>query len=133
MQAAKAAKSRCSALSVQVFSDRDIDAKRQKIEAALSEADVFFGSLLFDYDQVGITKALNASNLLIECCPSTCLMRLFSLTKNQLKESTERPEDDIALSISVEALMQIVHCILSPSKLNLLAAWASNVGVNCIY
>lgn len=52
-QAAKAAKTRCPALSVQIFSDRDIEAQRQKIEAALSEADVFFGSLLFDYDQVG--------------------------------------------------------------------------------
>ena len=52
MQAAKAAQEKCSALSVKVFSDRDIDARRAEIESALSEADVFFGSLLFDYDQV---------------------------------------------------------------------------------
>ena len=35
-----------------VFSDRDIDGRREELEAALEGADVFFGSLLFDYDQV---------------------------------------------------------------------------------
>ena len=35
-----------------VFSDRDIENKRGEVEAALDGADVFFGSLLFDYDQV---------------------------------------------------------------------------------
>jgi magnesium chelatase subunit H len=40
------------ALCLQVFSDRDIDTRRSDIEAALATADVFFGSLLFDYDQV---------------------------------------------------------------------------------
>ena len=37
---------------MKVFSDRDIATRRTEIEAALKEADVFFGSLLFDYDQV---------------------------------------------------------------------------------
>ena len=37
---------------LQVFSDRDLEPKRSQIEAALESADVFFGSLLFDYDQV---------------------------------------------------------------------------------
>ena len=41
-------------MRVQVFSDRDITTQRAKIEGALAEADVFFGSLLFDYDQVSI-------------------------------------------------------------------------------
>ena len=35
-----------------MFSDRDIVSQRPKVEAALAGADVFFGSLLFDYDQV---------------------------------------------------------------------------------
>lgn len=35
-----------------VFSDRDIEGRREELEAALDGADVFFGSLLFDYDQV---------------------------------------------------------------------------------
>ena len=35
-----------------MFSDRNISAKRAEVEAALQSADVFFGSLLFDYDQV---------------------------------------------------------------------------------
>jgi hypothetical protein len=36
----------------QVFNDRDLGPKRDAIERALQAADVFFGSLLFDYDQV---------------------------------------------------------------------------------
>ena len=37
---------------MRVFSDRDIISRGQEVEAALQGADVFFGSLLFDYDQV---------------------------------------------------------------------------------
>lgn len=37
---------------MQVFSDRDLEPRRSQVEAALGSADVFFGSLLFDYDQV---------------------------------------------------------------------------------
>ena len=51
-QAAFAATSRCQDLDVRVFSDRDITSKRRSVETALDGADVFFGSLLFDYDQV---------------------------------------------------------------------------------
>lgn len=39
-------------LYAQVFSDRDIVTRKAELESALSTADVFFGSLLFDYDQV---------------------------------------------------------------------------------
>ena len=56
-QAAQIAKEKCETLDVQVFSDRDIDSKRDRIQAALESADVFFGSLLFDYDQVRVTAA----------------------------------------------------------------------------
>jgi len=51
-QAAQQAQDRCSALDIQVFSDRDITATPDQVAAALDGADVFFGSLLFDYDQV---------------------------------------------------------------------------------
>ncbi|NMG10031.1 magnesium chelatase subunit H [Brasilonema sp. UFV-L1] len=51
-KAAFLATSRVSELDVCVFSDRDITTKRTEIEAALQNADVFFGSLVFDYDQV---------------------------------------------------------------------------------
>ena len=37
---------------MQVFSDRDATMHREKVQAALDTADVFFGSLLFDFDQV---------------------------------------------------------------------------------
>ncbi|MBD2386885.1 magnesium chelatase subunit H [Cylindrospermum sp. FACHB-282] len=51
-KAAFVAKSRCPELDIRVFSDRDITTKGIEVEAALDHADVFFGSLLFDYDQV---------------------------------------------------------------------------------
>ena len=53
MQAARRVKRECPGINVQVFSDRDISDKKDEMEAALQGADVFFGSLLFDYDQVG--------------------------------------------------------------------------------
>ncbi|MEH2455118.1 magnesium chelatase subunit H [Nostoc sp.] len=51
-KAAFLANSRCPELDIRVFSDRDLTSIRTEVEAALHEADVFFGSLLFDYDQV---------------------------------------------------------------------------------
>ncbi|ARV61047.1 magnesium chelatase subunit H [Nostocales cyanobacterium HT-58-2] len=51
-KAAFLATSRVSELDIRVFSDRDINSKPTEVEAALKDADVFFGSLLFDYDQV---------------------------------------------------------------------------------
>lgn len=52
MQVAKELQAKLPNVHLQVFSDRDLEPKRSQIEAALQEADVFFGSLLFDYDQV---------------------------------------------------------------------------------
>lgn len=40
------------AIQLQVFSDRDITTRRDVVAKALEGADVFFGSLLFDFDQV---------------------------------------------------------------------------------
>ncbi len=51
-KAAFLANSRCPELDIRVFSDRDLTTKRTEVEAGLHDADVFFGSLLFDYDQV---------------------------------------------------------------------------------
>lgn len=51
-QAAELAQSRCPELNVQVFSDRDLATKGDAIATALTGADVFFASLIFDYDQV---------------------------------------------------------------------------------
>ncbi|QLE39122.1 magnesium chelatase subunit H [Nostoc sp. C052] len=51
-KAAFLANSRCPELDIRVFSDRDLTSQRAEVEAALHGADVFFGSLLFDYDQV---------------------------------------------------------------------------------
>ena len=43
---------RCEGLEVVFFSDRDITTSPDVVETALQSADVFFGSLIFDYDQV---------------------------------------------------------------------------------
>jgi magnesium chelatase subunit H len=51
-QAAKIASSRCAGLEVIVFSDRSISTEPDTVAAALESADVFFASLVFDYDQV---------------------------------------------------------------------------------
>lgn len=50
--AAKLAQERCPELEISVFSDRDLAAKPEAVEAALKDAQVFFASLIFDYDQV---------------------------------------------------------------------------------
>lgn len=44
----------CPSIRVVVFTDRDVMTQPAMVAAALEEADVFFGSLLFDYDQVCI-------------------------------------------------------------------------------
>lgn len=51
-KAAELAVFRCPDLDIRVFSDRDITSKQTEVETALQGADIFFGSLLFDYDQV---------------------------------------------------------------------------------
>jgi magnesium chelatase subunit H len=51
-QAARVATSRCSELEIQTFSDRDLATQPETVATALTQADVFFASLIFDYDQV---------------------------------------------------------------------------------
>ena len=51
-KAAEMAMARCEGLEVIFFSDRDITTSPSVVETALQSADVFFASLVFDYDQV---------------------------------------------------------------------------------
>ncbi len=60
-KAAELAQKRCPELDIRVFSDqalpgseanRALTTEPNRVEAALQNADVFFGSLIFDYDQV---------------------------------------------------------------------------------
>ncbi|MEB3272526.1 MAG: magnesium chelatase subunit H [Prochlorothrix sp.] len=51
-QAADRAQTGCPELEIFTFSDRDMAAHPDRVEAALQGADVFFASLIFDYDQV---------------------------------------------------------------------------------
>ena len=61
LQAAREVAQKCPGVTVSVFSDRDLDPLRDKIEAELDRADVFFASLLFDYDQVSCLMAFRPS------------------------------------------------------------------------
>ena len=51
-QAAQLATSRCPELDIRVFSDRALSTEPETVAAALEGADVFFASLIFDYDAV---------------------------------------------------------------------------------
>jgi hypothetical protein len=51
-KAAERAIAQCSDLEVMVFSDRDLAASTNAVDDALANADAFFASLLFDFDQV---------------------------------------------------------------------------------
>ncbi|MEL4897251.1 magnesium chelatase subunit H [Crocosphaera sp. Alani8] len=51
-EAAQLAQSRCADLDIQIYSDRSLSQEPEVVEKALSCADVFFASLIFDYDQV---------------------------------------------------------------------------------
>lgn len=51
-KAAQKASSRCPDLEIRVFCDRDIATDPEAVETALTGADVFFASLIFDYEQV---------------------------------------------------------------------------------
>ena len=50
-QAADVAQQRCPDLDIRVFCDRDLSTQPDTLAAALEGADVFFASLIFDYDQ----------------------------------------------------------------------------------
>lgn len=51
-KAAELATSCCPELDIGVFSDRSLTSEPEVVETALKNAQVFFGSLIFDYDQV---------------------------------------------------------------------------------
>ena len=51
-KAAHLAQQRCPELDIRVFSDRSLTSEPDAVAEALKDADVFFGSLIFDYDQV---------------------------------------------------------------------------------
>lgn len=51
-QAANIATLACENLEIIVFSDNSLTTERETVESALQSADVFFASLIFDYDQV---------------------------------------------------------------------------------
>ncbi|GBF82033.1 magnesium chelatase subunit H [Aphanothece sacrum] len=78
-QAAQLAQSRCPDLNIQVFSDRSLTQEPEIIENALKDADVFFASLIFDYDQV-IWLRERAKNIPIRLVFESAL-ELISLTQ----------------------------------------------------
>ncbi|WP_353929971.1 magnesium chelatase subunit H [Okeanomitos corallinicola TIOX110] len=78
-KAAFLASSRCPELDIQVFSDRNITTNPDEVQAALQGADVFFGSLIFDYDQV-LWLREHITNIPIRLVFESAL-ELMSLTK----------------------------------------------------
>eukprot|EP00850_Spirogloea_muscicola_P001632 SM000006S19397 [mRNA] locus=s6:517747:530754:+ [translate_table: standard] len=66
-------------VKVHIFSDRDLLSKRQEVEAKLAQADVFFGSLLFDYDQCEWLQA-RVNHIPVRLCFESSL-ELMSTTK----------------------------------------------------
>ncbi len=58
----------CPRLRLVVFTDRDIAEQPEAVAAELARADVFFGSLIFDYDQVG-RKGGKESHTAHACLP----------------------------------------------------------------
>ncbi|QSV64891.1 MAG: magnesium chelatase subunit H [Dolichospermum sp. DL01] len=78
-KAADLANSRCPELDIRVFSDRNITTNSTEVAAALKNADVFFGSLLFDYDQV-VWLRERVANIPIRLIFESAL-ELISLTK----------------------------------------------------
>ncbi|MEM7757428.1 MAG: magnesium chelatase subunit H [Cyanobacteria bacterium P01_A01_bin.40] len=78
-QAGSMAMARCEGLEVIFFSDRDITAKPDEVETALQSADVFFASLVFDYDQV-IWLRERVQNIPIRLVFESAI-ELISLTK----------------------------------------------------
>ncbi|MBE9055377.1 magnesium chelatase subunit H [Sphaerospermopsis sp. LEGE 08334] len=78
-QAAALAVSRCPELDIRVFSDRNITTNPDEVQVALQSADVFFSSLIFDYDQV-LWLREHIANIPIRLIFESAL-ELMSLTK----------------------------------------------------
>lgn len=90
-RAAKEISGQAPFIRVQVFSDRDVSTQRAKIEAALSRADVFFGSLLFDFDLVEwLRKAIERVPVRLVFESSLELMGMTQIGTFQMDASGER-------------------------------------------
>ena len=67
----KCAQSVAADVKVSVFSDRDVQSRKEEVAAALDRADAFVGSLLFDYDDVEWlaprVQSVKGPRLVFEC------------------------------------------------------------------
>jgi len=89
-EAAKVAQQQCPGLEIFVFSHRDLANSPEKIETALQEAQVFFASLLFDYDQVMWLRE-RIQNIPIRLVFESAL-ELMALTKVGTFTLSEKPK-----------------------------------------
>jgi magnesium chelatase subunit H len=78
-KAAHLAGQRCPELDIRVFSDQSLTTEPAAVEEALKDADVFFASLIFDYDQV-LWLLRRASSIPIRLVFESAL-ELMSLTQ----------------------------------------------------
>ena len=84
LKAARAVARQSPGVKISVFSDRDLSSQRARVEAELDGADVFFGSLLFDFDQV-CHVACNPVREGAACCMASGYPFLGVLTRVRLK------------------------------------------------
>ncbi|QYX33415.1 magnesium chelatase subunit H [Sphaerospermopsis torques-reginae] len=89
-KAAFLASSGCPELDISVFSDRNITTNPDEVQAALQGADVFFGSLIFDYDQV-LWLREHIANIPIRLVFESAL-ELMSLTKIGAFSISDKPK-----------------------------------------
>ncbi len=89
-QSAKISMSKCPDLDITIFSDRSLISEPDIVAAALQNADVFFASLIFDYDQVLWLKE-NIQNIPIRLIFESAI-ELISLTKLGLFSFGEKPK-----------------------------------------
>ncbi|HEY9702914.1 MAG TPA: DUF3479 domain-containing protein, partial [Allocoleopsis sp.] len=89
-QAAKISVDRCPYLDIRIFSDRSLISEPDIVAAALQNADVFFASLIFDYDQV-LWLREKIQNIPIRLIFESAI-ELISLTKLGLFSFGEKPK-----------------------------------------
>ena len=84
-RAADRAVGQCDGLEIFVFTDADIDQNPEALASALDGADVFFGSLIFDFNQVPtvvFAVSMHSSRTRRHEMPRTSILSLSPLSNN---------------------------------------------------
>jgi len=91
-QAARQVARRLPGVQVRVFSDRDVTARPAELAAALDGADVFFASLLFDYDQARLASRASSPPIHPSKLPAAPVFDHYALDHNAFDhEESHKP------------------------------------------